>query len=110
MVADDRVVGRLALGLLDVLGPALVLVDRVDREADDLDVALVELRLDAGHVAELCGADRGEVTRVREQHGPGVADPFVEPHRAVRGLGREIGSDITKLKSHHTPLVVEELE
>jgi hypothetical protein len=33
-------------GLLDVLGPLLVLVRRVDREADDLHVPLVELRLD----------------------------------------------------------------
>jgi hypothetical protein len=53
-----------ALGLLDVLGPLGVVVDGVDGQADDLDVAAVELGLDAGHVAELGGAHRREVARV----------------------------------------------
>ena len=41
----------------------------------------VELGLDLGHVAELGRADRREVLRVREQHGPRVADPVVEADR-----------------------------
>jgi hypothetical protein len=45
-VADDRVVGPGALRVLDVVGPRRVLVDRVDREADDPGVAAVELGLD----------------------------------------------------------------
>ena len=53
-----------------------VLVDGIDAEADDLDVALVEVRLELGHVAELGGADRGEVLRVREDDAPGIAEPL----------------------------------
>ena len=53
-------------------------VDRIDRQTDDLDAALVELRLDLGHVAEFGGAYRREVLRVGEQYGPGIADPVVE--------------------------------
>ena len=83
-VADHRVVGRVALGLLDVLDPAVMVVDRVDADADDLDAALVELGLDPGHVAELGGADRGEVLGVREQDRPAVADPLVEADAALR--------------------------
>src|SRR3712207_9074829 len=55
----------------DVLRPLLVVLDRVDGEADDLHAALVELRLDRGHVAELRGADRGEdrkSTRLNSSH------------------------------------------
>ena len=78
-VADHRKVRRDALRLLDVVGPLLMEVDRIDTEADDLDAALVELRLDPRHIAELGGADRSEVLGVREQHAPGIAEPFMEP-------------------------------
>ena len=74
-----------------------MLVERVDREADDLDVALLELGLDARHVAELRRADRREVLRVREQHRPRVADPVVELDRALGRVGLEIGCYVTKL-------------
>ena len=45
-VGDEREVERMALGVLDVVGPALVRIERIDRQADDLDVALVELGLE----------------------------------------------------------------
>src|SRR3546814_7351418 len=54
-IADHRIVRRGALGLLDVLDPALVVLDRIHAEADELHVALVELRLAPGDVAELGG-------------------------------------------------------
>ena len=40
---------------------------RVDAQADELDVALGELGLDLGHVAELGGADRGEILGVENR-------------------------------------------
>ncbi len=52
-VADHRIVRRGALRFRDVLRPARMPIDRIDAEPDDLDAALVELRLDARHVAEL---------------------------------------------------------
>ena len=63
-IADHRVVDGVTLGFLDVLGPFRVIFDRIDAEADDLGVALVELRLQPGHVAQFGGADRGEVLGV----------------------------------------------
>ena len=68
-----------------------MVVDRVDRQADDLGIALVELGLDARHVAQLGGADRGEVLRVREQHRVAVADPLVEIDRTLGSFDLEIG-------------------
>ena len=90
VVADDRVVGPRALGFLDVVRPALVVAGRVDGEADDLRVPLVELRLDARHVAELGRADGGEVLGMGEQDRPPVADPLVEVDGALGGIRREV--------------------
>ena len=103
-VANHRVVRRKALRLLNVGRPAGMLFDRVDRETDDLDATLVELRFDLGHVTEFGGADRREVLRVREQHHPRIADPIVEFDLAFRGLRFEIRGRIIDRNSHHTPL------
>ena len=78
----------------------VVVVERVDRQADHLDVALVELGLDLGHVAELGGADRGEVLGVGEQHAPAVAEPLVEVDRALGGLGGEVGCGVAEANGH----------
>ena len=75
-------------------------VHRVDRQADELAVALGELGLDLGHVAELGGAHGREVLGVREQDGPAVADPVVEVDRALRGLGGEVGGGVVDAQGH----------
>ena len=90
-VADQRIVGREALGLLDVTQPAGVALHRIDRQAGDLHAAPVELRLDLGQVAQLGRADRREILGMREQDGPTVADPFMEPDAALGGFGLEVG-------------------
>src|ERR1700761_6708325 len=72
----------------------------VDRQADDLDVAQVELGLDLGHVAELGGADRGEVLGVREQNPPGIPEPVVEVDRPFARLGLEVRSGIADSQWH----------
>ena len=69
-VGDDRVVDLRALGLLDVFEPARVALARIDAQADELDIALGELGLDLGHVAELGGADGREILGMREQDRP----------------------------------------
>jgi hypothetical protein len=103
-VADEGVGGGVALGLLDVAGPAAVVFGRVDRQPDDLDIAAVELGLDLGHVAKLGRADWGEVLGVREQHRPRGADPLVEADAAFGRLGLEVGCCVADLESHLTPL------
>ena len=75
-------------------------VDRIDAQPDDLGVALVELGLQPGHVAELGRADRREVLRMREQDRPAVADPLVELDRALGGLGREVRRSGVDAKRH----------
>src|SRR6266542_2084371 len=102
-VADHRVVRRVSLRFLYVGRPALMVVDGVDAEADDLHVALVELRLDARHVAELGRAHRREILRVREQHRPRIADPNVTPDASLGGFGLEVSRDVTDLERHGTP-------
>src|SRR5262249_20752478 len=75
----------------------------VHRQANDLDTPLVKFRLDPGHVAELGRADRGEVLRVREQHGPGVPDPFVKLDRPFGGLGLEVRGGVRDGQRHFLP-------
>ena len=74
--------------------------DRIDAEADNLYPAPVEFRLDAGHIAELGGADRREILGVGEQHGPTIAEPVVKPNAALSGVGLEIGGGIAELQCH----------
>ena len=52
------------------------------------------------HGAELGGAHRGEVLRVREQDRPLVADPLVEVDLAFGGLGLEIGCGVADTQRH----------
>ena len=102
-VTDDRIVGRTALRLLDVLGPSRVIAGRVDRQPDDLHVAAVEFGLDVCHVPELRRAHGREVLRMREEHSPRVADPVVEADRALGRLGREVRCGVADRQSHRRP-------
>jgi len=63
---------------------------RIDRQSDDFHISAVELRLDPCHIAEFGRADRSEVLRVREQDGPGVADPIMKAHPPISGFRLEI--------------------
>ena len=60
---DDRIRDLVTQRLLYVLHPLLVVFDR---DADDLGVALREVRGETGHVAELRGADRSEILLVTD--------------------------------------------
>ena len=78
----------MALCLLDVLRPALVVVHGIDAEADHLAVALLELRLQLGHVAEL------EFTRRNAKLIGLSADP-VERHSAwAKDIHETQGSEV----------------
>src|SRR6185295_12328995 len=91
------------LRLLDVARPSLVRLHRVDAEADDLRVSLVELGLEAGHLAQLRRAHRSEILRVGEQHAPGPAERLVKADRTLGRLNVEIGSYVANLQCHEMP-------
>lgn len=89
-VGDD---GELQLGasdLINVLDPAVVGLNAVSAQADELDTTGSELGLKLGESTELGGADRGEVIGVGEDDGPLVADELVEVDGTVGGLSIEI--------------------
>ena len=75
-------------------------LDRIDAQADDLGIPLLELGLESRHVAEFRRADRREILGMREKDRPLVADPFVEMDRALRGLGFEIGGGVVDAQGH----------
>ena len=105
-VADHGVVHLVALRFFDVRGPLAVAAHRVHAQPDDLAIALLEFRLQPGHVAQFGGAHRRKVLGMREQDGPAVADPFVEVDRALRSFGREIGSFVVDAQHGLSPGVV----
>jgi len=94
LVGDDRKVRRVTLGLLDVLAPGMMVRGFIDRQADHLDAAAVELGLDLGHVTQLSGAYRREVLRMREQNDPRVRDPVMETDPALGGVRFEVRGGI----------------
>src|SRR6201984_2313676 len=77
-----------------------MLVHRIDAQADQLDAAPVEFRLQLGERAELGRADRGKILGVREQKCPAIADPVVELDFAFGGFGLEIRGRRAHLKGH----------
>src|SRR5215469_13605903 len=99
-VADQWIIGSDSDDVLDISGPFLVTVDRVDGQTQDLDATLVEFRLKTRHRAELGGANRGEIFWMRKQHRPIVTDPVVEANFAFCGFGLEIWGGVINLQSH----------
>ena len=91
LVGQDGELDERARHLVNVLDPALVAAQRVGRETNQLDAALVELGLEACHLAELGGAHGRVVLGVGEQDDPVVADELVEVDGALGGLGLEVG-------------------
>ena len=89
-VGDD---GELQLGardLINVLDPAVVRLNAVGAQADELDTTGSELGLELGESTELGGANGGEVIGVGEEDGPLVADELVEVDGTVGGLSMEV--------------------
>lgn len=92
-VGDDGELQAGAGDLIDVLDPGVVRVDVVGAQADQLHAARGELGLQLGEGAQLGGADRGEVIRVREEDGPLGANELVEVDGTIGGLGIEVGGN-----------------
>ena len=78
-------------------------VEWIDRQTDNPNTTLIELRLGLRHVAELGSAYRREVFWVGEEHGPRIADPVVKADIALGGLRLKIRCDVIDCESHHTP-------
>lgn len=93
LVANDGERDLGASNLIDILDPALVGVDGVGRETNQLGSTLGELWLELREGTELGGADGSVVLGVREEDNPLVANPLVEVDGALGGLGLEVGGN-----------------
>src|SRR5439155_596451 len=83
--------GDVPFALSEVVRPVLVHFDRIDAQADDLRVALVELGLEAGHVAQCRGTHGREVLgrgEIREHVWAG--DTFVDFEQGLNFCIRQI--------------------
>ena len=91
----QRVIDCVTLGFLDVVQPGIVIIHRIDTQADDLGVAFVEFRLEPGHVPEFRRADGGKILGMGKQDGITVADPVMEVDRSFCGFYSEVRCFIT---------------
>src|SRR5262245_34326799 len=103
-VADHRIIDSPARGFLNILLPALVIVHRIDRNADELHTSLVELMLHPRHRTEFGGTDGSEVLGVRETHGPRAVDIVMKADPAFCGIRLEIRYNVAELQCHVTLL------
>jgi hypothetical protein len=98
LVANNGELELAAGDLINVLDPAIVRVDRVGRETDELSTATAELGLQLCESSELGCAYWRVVLGMREKNDPVVADELVEVDRALGGLGLEVGGLATQAK------------
>jgi hypothetical protein len=78
------------LSHFDIDYPFAVVGNRVDAQADNLAVALSKLGFEPGHASQLGRAHGCEVSGMRKQDCPPIADPFVKANNAPSGLGRKV--------------------
>ena len=98
-VGQDGEVDLGVLGLVDVLDPLGVGLDRIDADGDGLDAPLGEFGLERSSTAQFGGADGGEIRRMGKQHDPAVASPGMELNVALTRSLFEIGSLVAQTKS-----------
>lgn len=89
-VGDDGELQAGASHLINVLDPAVVGLDTVGAETNQLDTTRGEFGLELGESSKLGGTDRGEVIGVGEEDGPLVTNELVEVDGTSRGLGVEV--------------------
>ena len=95
-VGEDGEIYGGFLCIVDVTNPFVMLVERVDTDGDGLDVTLGKFAGECGGFAELGGAHRREVSRMRKQHHPRVARPLMKMDRPFGGVLREIGRGVAQ--------------
>jgi hypothetical protein len=72
----------------------------INAQTDYFTVPLRELRFETRHIAELGGANRGEILWMGKQNGPPVTNPFMEVDGSFRRLRGEIGSFFSDMERH----------
>lgn len=55
-----------------------MIVDTVDGQSDHLHISFLELSTELGSSGQLCGADGGEVLRVRKENSPAAVEEVQE--------------------------------
>jgi hypothetical protein len=81
--------------------PALMIVNRINRQADDLYIAFGEFMLKPGQRAKLGCTDGREILGMRKQYPSAGAQPFVKTDFAAGGLRGEVRRDIIDAKRHY---------
>src|SRR3546814_12536501 len=76
-----------------------MVINRIDTQADDLAIALLESWLKGRHRTQLCRADGREILRMRKEDAPSASDPVVKADRPFGRVCLEIRGTIANLQS-----------
>lgn len=93
LIADDGKGQGTSRDLRNVVDPAIMRLDGVGRESNQLDMALSEFGFVLGQRSQLGGADRGVILGVGEENHPIVARPLVKVDRADSGFRLKVGGN-----------------
>ena len=74
---------------------------RVTWQSCQLDSTLLELSRQFLHSSKFSSADRCVISRVAEQHGPRVTDPFMKVDFTVSGISIKVWHNVTKFQVRH---------
>jgi len=96
LVTDDGEVDLVSADFLDILDPAIMRVDGVGAQANQLDTALREFWFELSKSSQFSGANRGVILGMREENHPVVADEVMEVDWALGGLRLEVRGDGTQ--------------
>ena len=68
-----------------------MVAQRINRQAQNLDIALVEFRLQTRDFRQFCCANRGVILGVGKEHPPLVAEIIIKRDISFGGLLGEVG-------------------
>ena len=104
-VAHHGIVNLISAHLLDIGEPIAIILTAVDRQAENLGVALGKFLAEPGHVTKLGRANRSESLGMRKEDCPAVTHPIMEVNAALCGLSDEVGGCRANRKGHvDTPI------
>jgi hypothetical protein len=89
--------------------PALMIVNRINRQADNLYIAFGKFMFKPGQRAKLGCSDGREILGMGKQYPPTAAQPFVKTDFAAGGLRGEVRRDIIDAKRHYFLLLYHSL-
>jgi len=100
LVSNDGVANSHVVDFVDILNPLIVVINRVNADGSNFNVALLELILLFGKLTQLGGAHRCEISGMAEEDPPRGAQPVVEFDVTLGGVCLKIRCCVSDSDGH----------